>query len=39
MVTHELSLTCSDREGMFGMFKNHGDCVSYVATKGNNLAD
>jgi hypothetical protein len=36
MVTHELSLTGSDREGMFSNLENQGDCVSCVATRGTN---
>jgi hypothetical protein len=36
MVTHELSLTGSDREGRFSNFKNQGDCVSCVATGADN---
>jgi hypothetical protein len=36
MVTHELSLTGSDREGSFGIYKNRGDSVSFVASSGEN---
>jgi len=38
MVTNELSLTNSDPE-RFGIYKNQGDCVSYVATAETNSPD